>query len=943
MSDHRRLDLLLVIMAVIAVTVGGLTIGFLYDSTLTDRKRSLSEAVRLQSQIIDWRLVALSDEVTPNDVLQLVSETMNDVVYRDLGPYGRLSLVYWSDEQPLSFDISAQADRSTLRFVHQPLSPVLEREISASPAWEAKVFSVSIEGHGDALAAFRPLSRPRYAVLALIDLSSIRAPFIAAGALIICIAVFLVAIGAFIFFAVTDPILLRLQEGEARFREMFNHMRSGAIVCRKSPDRDGFRISDLNQSAERIEYLERGSAIGRTLKEGIPWSDPFGLTEVVNRVAHTGVPEHIPAKSLTEEKGTYWRESYVYKLPSNDIVILFEDVTNRKQAEIALKESEARWRSIIEMQTVAIILVDDKFDIRFANKAAQELLGQSARDLEGMPFGYPLTGEDVVEIEIIRPMRGNALAEMRALPLSLGGEQQHLLFLQDVSSYKRAEGDLRKLFQAIEQSPTSVVITDLHGHIEYVNPKFTEVTGYTYAEVVGKTPSILKSDQTPEDAYRDLWRTITSGGVWRGEFANKKKSGEIFWELAAISPVRDASGKITHYVAVKEDITKRKATEEQLRAAQRLEVIGQLTGGIAHDFNNLLGIIIGNLELLNETEGLDNESRQLIADAKWSAERGGQLTHQLLAFARRQRLRPEILNLNEVVAEMTGLLRRVLGEKIKIREVFPEDLGRTKVDRGQLESALMNLVVNARDSMWKGGTVTISMANVTLPSPLEPELSGAAAGEYVMVSVQDTGVGMSAEVVSRIFEPFFTTKKVGQGSGLGLSMVYGFVRQSEGEITVDSVLGTGTTVKIFLPRAQEQAVSKKQLSEEIDVQSVKGETILIVEDDDRIRRAAKNFLRNTGYKVLHASDALGALSIIERENVIDLVFTDIILGDGIDGLELAQRLRTDHPGLPVLLTTGYSPNTADDEFDSSLEILPKPYRHDDLARKIRELLDGQSA
>jgi len=943
MSDHRRLDLLLVIMAVIAVTVGGLAIGFLYDSALSERKQSLTEAVRLQSKVIDQRLVSLSDEVAPKDVFRLLSGTMNDVVYRDLGPYGRLSLIHWSDEQPLSFDMSVQTDRETPVVEGKPLSPVIERAIHASPAWEAKAFYVSIEGRGEALAAFHPLSRPRFAVLAQIDLSSIRAPFIAAGALIICIAVFLVAVGAFIFFALTDPIMLRLQEGEARFRELFDNMRSGAVVCRKRRDGNGFRITDLNQSAERIECLEKGSATGQTLNDGIPWSEPFGLTEVVSRVAHSGDAEHIPAKPFSEGKDTFWREAYVYKLPSNEIVILFEDVTTRKQAENSLKESEARWRSIIEMQTVAIMIVDDSYAIRFVNRAAEELLGQRAKDLEGVPFGYPLSGEGVVEIEIIRPMRGNALAEMRALPLSLGGEQQRLLFLQDVSSYKRAEGDLRKLFQAIEQSPTSVVITDLHGRIEYVNPKFAEVTGYTYAEVVGKNPSVLKSDKTPQSLYQDLWRTITAGGVWRGEFENKKKSGEYFWELAAISPVRDVSGKITHYVAVKEDITKRKATEQQLRAAQRLEVIGQLTGGIAHDFNNLLGIIVGNLELLSETEGLEEESRQLIADAKWSAERGGQLTHQLLAFARRQRLHPEILDLNVVVAEMTGLLRRLLGEKIMIHEIFPDDLGRTKVDRGQLESALLNLVVNARDSMWKGGALTISLANVTLPSPSEPKLSDAAAGEYVMVSVKDTGAGMTTEVASRIFEPFFTTKKVGQGSGLGLSMVYGFVRQSEGEIVVDSVLGAGTTVKIFLPRAREKASSAKRRIENIELKSVKGETILIVEDDDRIRRTTANFLRNTGYKVLHAGDAQGALSIIERGKTIDLVFTDIILGDGMDGLKLAQRLRVDRPGMPVLLTTGYSPDVSDDEFAKSLEILPKPYRHDELARKIRELLDGLPA
>ena len=280
---------------------------------------------------------------------------------------------------------------------------------------------------------------------------------------------------------------------------------------------------------------------------------------------------------------------------------------NRKRAEAALKESEGRWRSVIEANTQAIVIVDQQRDIRFVNKAGEVLFGRTAEELIGSRFTFPLVTGDVTEIQITRPARSNAFGEMRSVPMRWDGQDNVLIFIQDISAHKRAEGDLRKLFQAIEQSPASVMITDVNGRIEYVNPKFCEMTGYTYPEVVGKTPKFLQSGHSSPRDYQDLWETISAGTVWRGEFRNRRKNGELFWELASIAPVRDVHGKVTHYVAVKEDISERKATEERLRHAQRMETVGQLTGGIAHDFNNLLAIILGNLQLLEEKPATDAE------------------------------------------------------------------------------------------------------------------------------------------------------------------------------------------------------------------------------------------------------------------------------------------------------------------------------------------------
>jgi len=594
------------------------------------------------------------------------------------------------------------------------------------------------------------------------------------------------------------------------------------------------------------------------------------------------------------------------------------------------------------MQAAAIVIVDSHNDISFVNNAAERLFGQPATSLLGAPFGFPVVAGEVAQIDILRPQRGLAVAEMRAVPMSWKGQQQHLLFIQDISDHKRAEQDLRKLSAAVEQSPSSVVITDVDGAIEYVNPKFTDTTGYTLEEAVGENPRILKSGHMGPEEYADLWRTISSGMVWRGELHNKKRNGDLFWELASIAPVRDDLGNVTHYVAVKEDITDRKATEARLRQAQKLEVIGQLTGGIAHDFNNLLGIVLGNLQLLEELVESPDQ-RELVTDAIWSAERGAQLTHRLLAFARRQRLHPKVTDLNHVISEMTGLLRRTLGQRIAVRERLADDLWHTMIDRGQLESALLNLVVNARDAMPDGGTLTISTENVRGDRLAVAEEQEEAAGEYAMIAVTDTGAGMAPDVIQRIFEPFFTTKKFGEGSGMGLSMVYGFVRQSGGHIAVDSEVGRGTTIKVFLPKARpDQKPSPTALDVDASLAEEAGsdEVILVVEDEERVRKTAVRILQHQGYQVHDASTAEEALRLVDELPRLDLMFTDVVLPAGMNGPELVRRVCERRPDVRILLTSGYAQNVGlrDLLATEPVEFLEKPYRRELLTGAVRAML-----
>jgi PAS domain S-box-containing protein len=939
----KRLNLLLVIMAVTAVTIGSLVLGLLFRSLVDQERQRLAAVVDAHADAANQALATLAENADPTEIAGRLATAVGEDVLRGLGLDGRLRLIVRTDQGVLGVSLTPRTGSPPAPFVAQPLPPATVAQLTAAGGWEKKTLETEDEGAGAMLAAFAPLERPDAGVVAETSMAALRRPFVETAGILARVAIILIVAGAVVFLAVTEPLVRRLDRSEALLREMFENMRWGAAILESRGVAGDLVVVNLNRTAERLDHVDRDDASGRPVDDVLPWIRQTGLHETLRRVARTGTPEHVPGFSLADKPGSPWREAFVYRLSTGEIVTLYDDITQRKQAEESLRESEARWRSVIETQTVAIVVVDRKEQIRYLNKAAEALFGKSSQELVGAPFGSPITTKDIAEIEIIRPDRGVTYAEMRATALRWGGEDQHLLIIQDVSSHKRAEGDLRKLFQAIEQSPSSVVITDVQGRIEYVNPKFTQVSGYTYPEVVGKNPSILKSGHTSPDEYRRLWQTITSGKVWRGEFYNRKKSGELFWELAAIAPVRDAGGKIGHFVAVKEDITERKTTEEQLRASQRLEVIGQLTGGIAHDFNNLLGIVVGNLQLLEEKAGLDPEAHELIADAMWSAERGAQLTHRLLAFARRQHLKPRVLSLNVVVGEMTNLLRRTLGEKISVRELLAEGLWQTRIDRGQLESALLNLVVNARDAMPEGGTLTISTDNVVLPQEGEGPLTDVIPGEYVRLSVADTGTGMPPDVLARIFEPFFTTKRVGQGSGLGLSMVYGFVRQSEGHISVDSREGRGTTVHLFLPRAR-AAENLAEAPRTGAAQAVKGETILVVEDDERVRSTAINILNRRGYRVLAAGGAEEALDIVRQHPRIDLLFTDIVLSSGMDGVSLARRIRTARPEIRILLTSG---DAADAECgleaDPPPEVLPKPYRLDDLTRKIREVLDRPTA
>jgi PAS domain S-box-containing protein len=360
------------------------------------------------------------------------------------------------------------------------------------------------------------------------------------------------------------------------------------------------------------------------------------------------------------------------------------------------------------------------------------------------------------------------------------------------------EAHLERLATAVEQAAESIVITDSSGTIQYVNPAFERTTGYSRSEAIGKNPRILKSAIQDDSFYREMWNTISGGEVWTGRFINKRKDETLFEEEATISPVRDGTGRIVSFVGVKRDVTKEVALEKQLLHSQKMEAVGRLAGGVAHDFNNLLTAIIGYGQLVERRLDADNPLRSEVKEIMDAGHRAAALTSQLLAFSRRQTLVPRNINLNEIIDNLMRMLRRIIGEDVELSFQASPNLSPVFADPGQIEQVIMNLAVNARDAMAHGGRLIIETSNALLDDAYCRKHLWARPGRYVQISVSDTGMGMDAETQRRIFEPFFTTKDIGRGTGLGLAVVYGIVKQHDGFIHVYSEPGQGTTFRLYL-------------------------------------------------------------------------------------------------------------------------------------------------
>ena len=669
------------------------------------------------------------------------------------------------------------------------------------------------------------------------------------------------------------------------------------------------------------------------------------------------------------------------------------DISERKQAEEAAAESDIRWRGLFDQMQEGFFIAEALRDadgkiIDFVflevNPAFGTQTGLDGPATVGKSFRETVPGIDQslidpyvqviesgspVQLEVQIPELESRWFEARARRIS---QSRIAVLFVDISQRKLAEEAMRESevrFRSMAQSmPNQIWTADAHGQLNWFNERVYSYSGDKPGALDGQAwARIVHPDDI--DGVTTLWaHSVRTGEPYHTEFRLRRNDGIYRWYSVRAIQLRNKAGAIERWIGNNADIEEQKEaeaqithlalsleqrveertaellrTQEALRQSQKMEAIGKLTGGIAHDFNNLLQVISGNLQLLSDQVKGNSKAEKRVENAMSGVGRGAKLASQLLSFGRRQPLAPKVVNTARLIRDMDELFRRCLGEGVELETIISGGLWNTLIDSGNLENALLNLAINARDAMNGQGRLTVEAGNAFLDDQYVKAHPEVTAGQYVLIAVTDTGCGIAPDLLEKVFEPFFTTKPEGRGTGLGLSMVYGFVKQSEGHIKLYSEVGHGTTVKLYLPRSRR--------SEDTSVAPIDGlvlggtETILVVEDDDSVRETVVAMLTELGYRVLKARDAMSALSIIESGIPIDLLFTDVVMPGELRSPELAKKAAQRLPGLAVLFTSGYTENAIvhGGRLDEGLDLLSKPYARDDLAQKIRYVLGRKEA
>ncbi len=621
-------------------------------------------------------------------------------------------------------------------------------------------------------------------------------------------------------------------------------------------------------------------------------------------------------------------------------------------------------KAILESAVAAILAIDSAGRIQTVNPAAEKMFGYSADEMLGkrvnmlMPEPYRsqhdayigrhlATGEKRI-IGIGREVQGlHKDGTIFPIHLSVGefevaGQRFFSGIINDLTARARLQAEIDRqslLFQAVfDHVPEALVISSPDGQIILLNPAATRMFGYSADEALDVDFALFFSD--PQDLQKLQESSIGSRTI---STPLRRRDGTTFPGQGHVADIVGVDGSRVAVVSLFRDMTEDLKQKEAALKSQRLEAIGQLSGGIAHDFNNLLTIISGNLELLEESI-TNPQDHELLIRASRAADSGARLTNRLLTFARRRQLAAEVINLNEQVRGMTELLRRTLGDTIELRTHLADDLWLARVDAGEVEAAVINLAINARDAMPDGGNLAIRTDNAVLEEGEIGFEGPLTAGEYVRISVSDNGTGMTKETLSRVFEPFFTTKAPGRGTGLGLSTIYGFVKQSQGNITIYSEPGVGTTVNLYLPRSVE-AKNAQQETEPATARLATGESVLVVEDNRDVRALTVKRFERLGYRVVECVTGAEAKEALQNGLAVEFVFTDIMMPGGMTGIDLAKWIAETRPHLPVILTTGFAEEIAgtDTRETEPWTILRKPYAQKDLAAVVRKVLEKQAA
>ncbi len=640
--------------------------------------------------------------------------------------------------------------------------------------------------------------------------------------------------------------------------------------------------------------------------------------------------------------------------------ILAEQVKEMKEKTDILQASEAKYRNIFEAAAEGILIADiETMKLVAANPAICKMLGYTEEELTTM-YVNDIHPEMALE-DVIKKFRAQSTEEMKLAPnipclrkdkkviltnvctsnVLFNNKVHNIGFFSDISETKQLTEEHQQLTAAIEQTHEVIVITDLKGNIQYVNPAFERVSGYTRKEAIGKNPSINKGLGQSDAYYKQMWETISEGKVWTGNFYNKKKDGTDYEEEATISPIRNSGGEMVGYVAVKRDVTNEVQLASQLRQAQKMEAVGLLAGGLAHDFNNILQTIGGYIDVVLNDNALDILHKNDLKEVKHAADRAADLTARILSFSRQQAINPINLDFHKLIDNTAKILRRIIGENITL-EISHGDQSPSNAlaDPTQFEQILMNLSINARDAMPDGGTITISVRSIIPNDIHKPNLILEKNGRCILLEVSDTGTGMSRTIQERIFDPFFTTKEPGKGTGLGLASTYGIIKQHKGDIQVHSELGEGTTFKIYLP--QIDAIKSLPHKTNIGKEALGGrETILVAEDNTDVRNFVKRVLTSAGYSILTAIDGEDAITVFDaNKDIIDFALLDIIMPN-LNGYAVREHIEKQNGNIKFLFTSGYTDGTipTNVQTEYEYELLSKPYSPKILLERIRTILN----
>ena len=754
------------------------------------------------------------------------------------------------------------------------------------------------------------------------------------------------------------------RDSEARYQTLFESNPQPMWVY----DRETLRFLAVNDSAVHRYGYSKEEFLSMSLADIRPTEDLPRLMEKV-RMASSGLDESGFWTHRKKNGDLMFVEISTYTLDWKDRpakMVLVHDVTDRLKSENELRESEERFRAVVETAPEAI-MIQTGGCFAYLNPAAVSLFGaENKEQLLGKAVIEQFFPEDrelvwermhrlnddhqavpLAEEKILQCDGTPVDVEALAVPFHFHGEHGALVFLRNISERKRNEQERERMSGAIEQAAEEIIICDANGIIQYVNPAFESITGYSREEAIGQNPRFLKSGSQDEAFYRDMWRTISSGGTWEGRFINRKKDGTLFTEEVSISPIRDRNGAIVNYVAVKRDISHQLHLEEekaqlqiQLVQAQKMEAVGRLAGGVAHDFNNMLQAILGYTDLALESVHKDDFIRNDLIEVKKAAQRSVELTRQLLAFARKQPNNPKTLDINSIISGLLKMLVRLIGEDIDLVFNPGQDVWTVRMDPTQVDQILANLVVNARDAIAGTGKITIETRNVVFDDDYCSTHVDCIPGEYVQLAVSDSGRGMDKETLQHVFEPFFTTKASGEGTGLGLATVYGIVKQNDGLIHVYTEVGEGTSFRIYFPRFSETQ-GREILRSKPDELVGGAETIFIVEDEELILDLGVRMLNQLGYQVITAKSPEEAVLLFgSLEKKPDLLLTDVIMPE-MNGPELARRLMEIRPELKCLYMSGYTADVIAHRkiLEKDVHFIQKPFSIETLAAEVRAALD----